>query len=161
MLLSGKPPHTSPLKTVLTVNLLSSVHRTFCLLLSRCGWVEPAAVPQQRRAELPAEGLLPALAAPSEGEPITACSEGHMPCGPTPTHLCTLSAGEPVAGADAGLFRCWRRGLSLPQSPTPDWWVVLSATTRTRTRIRSLYCQKAHNQIQDANPSWRLNIDKM
>lgn len=48
LLLSGKPPHTSPLKTVLTVNLLSSVHVTFCLHLSRCGWVEPAAVPQQR-----------------------------------------------------------------------------------------------------------------
>lgn len=61
---------------------------TFCLDLSRCRWVEPGAVPQQRRAELPAEGHLPKPAAPSEGKPITAHSEGHMPCGPTPIHLC-------------------------------------------------------------------------
>lgn len=61
-------------------------------------------MPQQRRAELLAKGLLPALAAPSDGKTITAYSKGHMPCGPTPTQLCARSTGEPAARVDAGLF---------------------------------------------------------
>lgn len=74
---------------------------------------------QQRRAELPAEGLLPTPAAPSEGKPITARSDGHMARRPTPTHLCAWSSGELAAGGDAGLLGRRRRDLSLPQQPTP------------------------------------------